>query len=109
VAEVLCWHACCGCDLGADWAEAVLSYRLQISESLAKDCEAVGEARPPRSVAEISGCIGARRELSVDAWLEQGNQRPYVCGLRLKGPWWRSSSCRFGLLRVATLAVIRRW
>jgi hypothetical protein len=60
VAEVLCWHACCGCGLGVDWAEAVLSYRLQISKSLAEYCEAVGEARPPRSVARISGCIGAK-------------------------------------------------
>ena len=35
-------------------AEVVLSKRFQISESLAEECEAVGEARPPRRVAGIS-------------------------------------------------------
>ena len=32
----------------------LLSERFQISESLAEECEAVGEARPPRRVARIS-------------------------------------------------------
>ena len=32
----------------------MLSKRFQISESLAEECEAVGEARPPRRVAGIS-------------------------------------------------------
>ena len=54
VLEVLRWHAwCCG-DLGDGWAEVLLSKRFQISESLAEECEAVGEARPPRRVAGIS-------------------------------------------------------
>ena len=44
----------CSGDLGDGWAEAMLSKRFQISESLAEECEAVGEARPPRRVAEIS-------------------------------------------------------
>ena len=32
----------------------MLSERFQLSESLAEECEAVGEARPPRRVAMIS-------------------------------------------------------
>ena len=32
----------------------MLSERYQISESLVEECEAVGEARPPRRVARIS-------------------------------------------------------
>ena len=32
----------------------LLSERFQLSESLAEECEAVGEARPPRRVARIS-------------------------------------------------------
>ena len=42
-------------DLGDGWAEVVLSKRFQIFESLTEECEAVGEARPPRRVAKISG------------------------------------------------------
>jgi hypothetical protein len=45
---------CCG-HLGEGWAEETLSLRIQIPESLAEECEAVGEARPPRRVAKISG------------------------------------------------------
>ena len=52
--EDLSWRArCCG-ELNDGWAEAVLSLPLQISESLAEECEAVGEARPPRRVVRIS-------------------------------------------------------
>jgi hypothetical protein len=32
----------------------LLSERFQLSESLAEECEAVGEARPPRKVVKIS-------------------------------------------------------
>ena len=32
----------------------MISERFQISESFAEECEAVGEARPPRRVARIS-------------------------------------------------------
>ena len=52
--EALSWHVWCSGDLGDGWAEAMLSKRFQISESLVEECEAVGEARPPRRVAEIS-------------------------------------------------------
>ena len=53
--EDLNWRARCSGELGDSWAEVVLSLRLQISESLAEECEAVGEARPPLRVARISG------------------------------------------------------
>jgi hypothetical protein len=53
--EVLSWHAWFGGDLGDDRVDAMLSYQLQISESLAEECEAVDEARPPRRVARIGG------------------------------------------------------
>ena len=36
----------------------LLSEQFQVSESLAEECEAVGEARPPRRVARIGGFIG---------------------------------------------------
>jgi hypothetical protein len=65
VPEVLSWHTCCGCDLGDGWAEAMLSYRLPISEFLAEECEAVDEVRPPRRVVRISGCIGAMTGASL--------------------------------------------
>ena len=54
VLEALSWRAWCSGDLDDGWAEAMLSKRFQISESLAEECEAVGEPRPPRRVAEIS-------------------------------------------------------
>ena len=41
-------------DLGDGWVEVMLSKQFQISESLAEECEAVGEVRPPRRVARIS-------------------------------------------------------
>ena len=53
--EDLSWRARCSGDLSDGWAEVMLSMWLQISESLAEECEAVGEARPPRRVARISG------------------------------------------------------
>ena len=62
--EVLRWHAwCCG-DLGDGWAEVFLSKWFQISESLVEECEAVGEARPPRRVAGISVFQWCRDEIS---------------------------------------------
>ena len=42
----------------------MLSEQFQISESLAEECEAVGEARPPRRVARISVFL-RRRDGSV--------------------------------------------
>ena len=48
-------RAWCSSDLGDGWAEVLLSEQSQVSESLAEECEAVGEARPPRRVARISG------------------------------------------------------
>ena len=54
VLEASSWRARCSDDLGDGWAEAMLSKRFQISDSLAEECEAVGEARPPCRVAEIS-------------------------------------------------------
>jgi len=55
VLEDLSWRARCSGELGDDWAEVVLSLRLQISDSLAEECEAMGEVWPPRRVARISG------------------------------------------------------
>ena len=37
----------------------MLSEQSQVSESLAEECEAVGEARPPRKVVRIGGFTGA--------------------------------------------------
>ena len=56
--EALSWRAWCGGDYGDGWMEVSLSLRFQISESLAELCEVVGEARPPRRVARISGFHG---------------------------------------------------
>ena len=60
--EDLNWRARCSGELGDSWAEVVLSLRLQISESLAEECEAVGEARPhaewPGSVVFIAAATG---------------------------------------------------
>ena len=53
--EYLSWRARCSGGLGDGWVEVVLSLRLQISESLAEECKAVGEARPTRRVAGING------------------------------------------------------
>ena len=53
------WRAWCSGDLGDGWAEVLLSEQSQVSESLAEECEAVGEARPPCRVARIGGFIGA--------------------------------------------------
>ena len=64
VLEALSWRAWCGGDSGDDWTEVSLSSRFQISESLAEECEAVGEARPPRRVARISGFL-RRCDVSV--------------------------------------------
>jgi len=52
--EALSWRAWCGGDSGDGWTEVSLSLRFRIFESLAEECEAVGEARPPRSMARIS-------------------------------------------------------
>ena len=48
------WRAWCSGDLGDGWTVVLLSEQCQVSESLAEECEAVGEARPPRRVARIS-------------------------------------------------------
>ena len=53
------WRAWCSGDLGDGWAEVLLSLQFQVSEFLADECEAVGEARPPRRVARIGGFVGA--------------------------------------------------
>ena len=53
--EDLSWRARSSGELSDGWTEVMLSMRHQISESLAEECEAVGEARPPRRVAKISG------------------------------------------------------
>ena len=45
-----------------------------------------------------------RWECSAEAPLEQGGRRSCVRGLRVIVPWWRSSSCRSGLLRPVTSA-----
>ena len=52
--EALSWRAWCGGDSGDGWTEVSLSLRFQISESLVKECEAVGEVRPLHRVARIS-------------------------------------------------------
>jgi hypothetical protein len=54
VLEVFSCSARCGGDLIDSRVEEMLSLRRLLPESLA-DCEAVGEARPPRRVARISG------------------------------------------------------
>ena len=70
----------------------MLSKRFQISDSLAEECEAVGEARPPRRVAEISDFQWCSDGISADAMLEQRDRRSRVYGLRVIVPWWRSSA-----------------
>jgi hypothetical protein len=53
--EALSWRArCCGV-LGDGWVDVMLSKWFQIYESLAEECEVVGEARPPCRVVRISG------------------------------------------------------
>jgi hypothetical protein len=65
----------------------------------------VDEARPPRRVARISVFSGVlRQECFAEAPLEQSDRRSCVCGLRVIGSWWRSSGCRSGLQRTASLA-----
>ena len=59
VLEALSWRAWCGGNSGDGWTDVSLSLRFHISESLVKECEAVGEARPLRRVARISGFTGA--------------------------------------------------
>ena len=54
VLEALSWCAWCSGDLGDSRAEAMLSKQFLLSESSVEECEAVGEVRPPRRVAEIS-------------------------------------------------------
>jgi hypothetical protein len=55
VLEVLHWRTWCGGVFDDSWAEALLPQWLQISESLAEECEAVEEARPPRRVVRVCG------------------------------------------------------
>jgi hypothetical protein len=55
ILKVLSWFAWSGGVSGNGWAAMLLPWWLQISESLAEECEAVGEARPPRRVTGISG------------------------------------------------------
>jgi hypothetical protein len=107
--EVLSWHAWFGGDLGDDRVDAMLSYQLQISESLAEECEAVDEARPPRSGQDRWFALVSQREFTANSLLKQEGRRSGVCGLRMMGPWWRSSGCRFGLQRVATLGATQCW
>jgi hypothetical protein len=83
---------------------------------LAEECEAVGEARAPRKVVEISGFHRRCDESFMLKLLRQGS--PIVC-VQLEGtvPWWRSLRCCPSLQRVATLGVhnigdddaIHRW
>ena len=59
----------------------VLSERSQLSESLAEECKAVGEARPPRRVARIS-VFHRRCDESVLLWQTRGTT---IVGVRLEG------------------------
>jgi len=75
-------------------AMAVRRYRshsgFQISESLAEECEAVGEARPPRRVVRI-GVFHRRCDGSVLLKIDwDWGIDDRVCGLRAICPWWRS-------------------
>jgi hypothetical protein len=93
VLEVFGWHVSCGGVLNDGWAEVMLSYWLQICESLSEECVAVDEARPPRRVVEISGLH----------WYRDGNLLLMLCWTRGSParcvqleddvPWWWSSSC----------------
>ena len=61
----------------------MLSKRFQISKSLAEECEAVGEARPPRRVARISGFHWCRDGsfLLSQHW----SRGSMIVGVRLEG------------------------
>jgi hypothetical protein len=72
VLEVLSGQTWGGGDLGDSRPSALLPYWLQISESLAVECEAVDEARPPRRVAGISGLH----------WCHDGSSMPTLCWSR---------------------------
>jgi hypothetical protein len=72
------------------------------TESLAEECEAVGEARPPRSVARIN-CFHCRYDGSFMPKLHWDSRvSDLVCNLRGTVPWWRSSRCYSSLQRAAT-------
>jgi hypothetical protein len=72
------------------------SSRRLLPESLAES-EAVGEARPPRSVARISGVPGAVVGVCAEASMVLRNRRSCICSLRLIVPWWRRSEGRWCL------------
>ena len=103
------WRAWCSGDLGDGWAEVLLSEQSQVSESLAEECEAVGEARPPRRVARIGGFIGAASGVFCRS-NARAEGSTIVC-VRLDGdsPWWRSSGGLLSLQRVVVFGVAQRW
>jgi hypothetical protein len=79
----------------------VLSFRSNISEYLAVECEAVDVARPPCRVAMISGCHGTEMGVCTEASLDLRDRRSCMCSLSVTVPWWRSSGGRLSLQRVA--------
>jgi len=103
------WRAWCSGDLDDGWAEVLLSEQSQVSESLAEECEAVGEARPPRRVARIGGFIGAAT--GVFCRSNAGVEGSTIVCVRLDGdsPWWRGLGGHLSLQRVAAFGVAQRW
>jgi hypothetical protein len=78
----------------------LLSKWFQMSQSLAEECEEVGEARPPCRVPGISEFQWFYEGIFFTvASLEQGGRRSWVCGLRKIVPWWRSLGSYLGLQR----------
>jgi hypothetical protein len=74
------WCVWCSGDLGFIWAEVGLSEQSQVYESLAEECEAVGEARPPRRVCGQARWFSLvlRWECFAEALLEQRDR--WSCG-----------------------------
>ena len=74
-------------DLGDGWVGVMLSKQFQISESLAEEVEAVGEARPPRRVVMDQWFpVVLRRECSTEATLEQRTRRVVCVRLESDSP-----------------------
>jgi hypothetical protein len=105
VLEVLSYGAWCGCDLCDGGVEEMLSLWRLLPESLAQS-EAVGEGRPPRRVARISGRPCVVTGVCARAFLDRRERRLCVCSSRVTIPWWRSSGGCSGLQWVAPLAFL---
>jgi hypothetical protein len=105
------WCVWCSGDLGFSWAEVWLSEQSQVYESLAEECEAVGEARPPRRVCGQARWFFFGTSMRVFCRSIVGAEGSTIMCERLAGDSsrWRSSGGCWSLQRVAASGVALRW